>query len=190
VTGFGPFPGAPTNPTGLLMRALAEDEPETLGVSAFKSAVLPTEYSRSWAALRRLYRSFTPDVIVHFGLSGRAEAIQVETRARNIVDPAKQDASGESLKAGRVRRNGPDAIAVTLPTRVIMEQLASARIKAALSMDAGDYVCNATLYRSLLVAPPRRRVGFIHVPPAGPDFGPAQLLAAARMILKSAVRIP
>ena len=101
VTGFGPFPGAPENPTEALVRALAKEPAEAFGASAFKAVVLTTDYRRSWAALRRLYSSFAPDVVVHFGLNGRAEAIHIECVGRNAVDPAKPDASGYAPRLGR-----------------------------------------------------------------------------------------
>jgi pyroglutamyl-peptidase len=187
VTGFGPFPGAPTNPTERLIRALADEPPRSFEASALKVAVLPTEYARSWGTLRRLYKAFAPDVVVHFGLSARAEVVHVETLARNVVDPAKLDAVGASLISGRVRRSGPATLDATLPVGAIVARLAAARVDAAKSIDAGDYVCNATLYRSLLAAPAERRVGFIHVPPTNAGFGEARLQEAARIILRAAV---
>ncbi|MCX8253517.1 MAG: peptidase C15, partial [Beijerinckiaceae bacterium] len=69
----------------------------------------------------------------------------------------------------------------------------SARLRAALaraghdarrSIDAGDYVCNATLYRSLAagLAP---RVGFLHVPrPGGRLTLDAMTEAALALILE------
>jgi pyrrolidone-carboxylate peptidase len=54
-----------------------------------------------------------------------------------------------------------------------------------LSDDAGRYVCNATLYRSLIAAPAARRVGFVHVPPAS-HITKERLLAAAKIILRTA----
>ena len=42
-TGFGPFPGAPVNPTEALMRQLAIDAPLLGEDVAFQSFVLPTE---------------------------------------------------------------------------------------------------------------------------------------------------
>src|SRR5690554_802095 len=68
VTGFGAFPGAPENPTEALVRALAEEPPARFGAGALRAAVLPTDYRRSWPALRRLYGAFAPDLVVHFGL--------------------------------------------------------------------------------------------------------------------------
>jgi len=60
---------------------------------------------------------------------------------------------------------------------------------AAASDDAGGYVCNATLYRSLLAvkAGQRRLVGFIHVPPEGRNgWTAARLKQAAELILQMA----
>src|SRR5687767_3213456 len=70
VTGFGPFPGAPENPTDPLVRALAQAPAERFRATAFRAVVLPTEYRRSWSILSRLYAGYAPDVVVHFGLSG------------------------------------------------------------------------------------------------------------------------
>ena len=53
------------------------------------------------------------------------------------------------------------------PTRAarIRAALRRAGFAARLSRDAGDYVCNAALYRSLLAAA-APRIGFVHVPRA------------------------
>jgi pyroglutamyl-peptidase len=181
VTGFGPFPGAPENPTEALVDALAGERP-ALGASDLKVVVLPTEYRRSWSRLRRLYATFEPDKVVHFGLSGSAKVIHVETTGVNIIDPTKPDASGTAPPMGRARRGGCEKFRATLPTEVIVAALRREGIAALLSDDAGTYVCNATLYRSLHAAPRGRRVGFIHVPH---NLEPDKMLAAARIILRT-----
>ena len=169
------------------MRALAEEPAQVFGASAFEALVLPTEYARSWAMLRRIYRRFEPDVVIHFGLSGRAKAIHVETVARNRVAPDLPDAIGAVLRSGYVRRGGAETLSATAPTKAILAALKDKGVAAQVSDDAGDYVCNATLYRSLHAAPPGRRVGFIHVPPAGRRFGHEALLQAAHIVLRTAV---
>ena len=93
VTGFGPYPGAPKNPTDMLVAAIAGEGPSAFGAGALKAAVLPTDYRRSWTMLRRLYAAFEPDVVVHFGLSLRCEAIHVE-----------QDLLDERCQHGRLAR--------------------------------------------------------------------------------------
>jgi pyroglutamyl-peptidase len=188
VTGFGPFPGAPENPTEALVRALAAETADTFGASACRAVVLPTEYRRSWTALRGLYARFRPDLVVHFGVSGKADAIMIERlgRCRTALDVP--DAAGHAPISGRARRSGPDTLAATLPVEAILAALLAAKIPAALSDDAGAYVCNATLYRSLGAAPTGRLVGFVHVPPLGVNgFAPARLHEAAAIILRTAM---
>lgn len=132
--------------------------------------------------LRRAYQRFEPDVVVHFGLNGGAKAIHIETVGVNVIDLKKPDAAGSASRSGRVRRGGPERLSATLPTDSILAALKRGGIPAQLSDDAGDYVCNATLYRSLRAAPAGRVVGFIHVPP---NLVPEALLGAARTILRT-----
>lgn len=189
VTGFGPYPGAPENPTEGLVKALAAEPPEALGAGAFHAVVLRTEYHGSWAELERLTVDFDPDVVVHFGLSERIEAIHLECVGRNFADPSKPDAAGHAPSA-RVAEDGPETLASTFPADAILAALSDAGFPAALSDDAGAYVCNATLYRSLHTAPPTRRVGFVHVPPEGKGgFAGERLLDATRVLLRAAASI-
>lgn len=186
VTGFGPFPGAPENPTGPLVTALGDEPPEAFGASALRVAVLKTEYRASWATLRRLYASFAPDVVVHFGLAARSESIRIECLALNGLDPTKPDAIGNAPSS--VVRAGAETLLSTFPVNAIERTLKRAGLPVTLSNDAGKYVCNATLYRSLHAAPAGRSVGLIHVPligAGGVTF--ERLYAGARALLKTCV---
>ena len=187
VTGFGPFPGAPENPTAELVAALSRDAPESFGAGALRTAVLPTEFLRSWSRLQGLYRRFDPDIVVHFGLSARATEIRQEAIARNCVGPERVDASGAVPRRSSISPGSPDRLMATLPTSELSAALSAAGFENVISDDAGDYVCNATLYRSLALSDGTpRRVGFIHVPPN--SVLPAErLLQAGRLILAVAV---
>jgi len=190
VTGFGPFPGAPVNPTETLMRALQVEAPASFGAADVKAVVLPTDYRRSWAALTRLYARFAPDAVVHFGVSRRCEAIHVERLGRNVVDPNLPDAAGFAPPSGRARRSGPDRLHATLPVAESVAALSAAGFPAAVSDDAGAYVCNATLYRSLH-AEAAPQVGFVHVPPQGQaDYTADRLAEAALVLLRSVITTP
>jgi len=184
VTGFGPFPGAPENPTEQLIRALAHEPPQTFGAADFRAVVLPTDYRRSWQRLRRLYARLDPDIVVHFGLSDRADRIRVERIARRTIDPSIPDAADYTPRSGRAARAGPDALEATLPVDALVAALSVSGIGAASSDDAGAYVCNATLYRSLAAAPASRHVGFVHVPPAA-VMPASQLFEAALLLLRA-----
>jgi pyroglutamyl-peptidase len=186
-TGFGPFPGAPENPTAALIAGLAGLPAEALGGSALRAVVLPTDYRRSWEMLCDLYAGFAPDVVVHFGLDIHAEAIQVERIGRNAVDPMKRDAAGYAPPDGRVHLAGPDLLHATLPVSSIVDALTEAGHAAMLSDDAGGYVCNATLYRSLH-AEAAPQVGFIHVPPEKASGAMQQkLVAVASIVLQATI---
>ena len=189
VTGFGPFPNAPQNPTQSLVLSLAAEPAQKFGASELRAIVLPTDYRKSWPVLRRVYKSFDPDVVVHFGLSRNAVGLVVERLGRKRVDRGRLDAAGFAPSSGLCRRSGPDELAATLPVEAIVKALAEQRFPAAVSDDAGGYVCNATLYRSLLAvkAGERRLVGFIHVPPEGRNgWTQARLRRAAELVLQIA----
>ena len=100
-------------------------------------------------------------------MSNEIEAIHIECVGRNAVEPAKPDAVGHAPSSPRLAEDGPETLASTFPAGRFSRPLRDAGFPAALSDDAGAYVCNATLYRSLHVAPATRRVGFVHVPPEG-----------------------
>jgi pyroglutamyl-peptidase len=188
VTGFGPFPNAPENPTQALVLGLAAEPAESYGATAFRAVVLPTDYRKSWPILRRLYRSFAPDVVVHFGLSRQASGLVIERCGRKRIDPSRLDAVGFAPPSGLCRRSGPESLEATLPVTRIAGALTEEEYPAAISEDAGGYVCNATLYRSLLVAPAGKRlVGFVHVPPEGAGgYTRARLSSAATLMLRGA----
>jgi pyroglutamyl-peptidase len=187
MTGFGPFPGVLANPTETLVRGLAGRSAGDFGARELRAIVLPAEYRRSWAVLRRLYARYAPDIVVHFGLSGRATAITLERVGRLACAPDHPDAAGFAPRLGRARRAGPTSLLATLPIDSIGAALTRKGFPVELSDDAGAYVCNATLYRSLHAAPPARRVGFVHVPPeAKSGLTAERLVDAAMIILKSA----
>jgi pyroglutamyl-peptidase len=172
----------------MLMDALAQEPAEVFGASAFRAVVLPTDYRKSWAKLRRFYARFAPDVVVHFGLSSRAQGIVVERIGRKQVDARKPDVAGYAPPSGFARRSGPDAVSSSLAVAIVAA-LRERDVSATLSDDAGGYVCNATLYRSLCVAPAGRQVGFVHLPPEGRNaLTQERLLEAARVILTTAVK--
>jgi pyroglutamyl-peptidase len=170
------------------VQALAREPVESLGAGALRAVVLPTEYRGSWDVLRRIYSRFAPDVVVHFGLSGKADAIMVERVARRRCDPEKRDAASFAPRSGLAMRSGPEVAAATLSAEAVVAALDEAGFPAAVSDDAGGYVCNATLYRSLAAARDRDTlVGFIHIPPEGRNgLTSERIKQAAVIVLRTA----
>jgi pyroglutamyl-peptidase len=85
VTGFGPFPGAPFNPTGPLVKRLAHLRRPGLAGIKIIPYVFPTSYAAVDSELPKLIARYKPDMLLMFGLAPRARTVRVETRARNAL---------------------------------------------------------------------------------------------------------
>src|SRR5207253_1411523 len=87
LTGFGPFPGAPFNPTaGLAQRLAARRRPAFADVSRI-AHVFETSYAAVERELPALLKRVRPDVVLLFGVATRSKYLRIETRARNARSP-------------------------------------------------------------------------------------------------------
>ncbi|QXX73620.1 pyroglutamyl-peptidase I [Methylovirgula sp. HY1] len=165
VTGFGGFPGAHHNPSLTLLTLLPRKRARLarLGI-ALELRALPVVYAGLGPRLAQLAAELRPDAILHFGLAGRRKIISLETRARNRVNPLHPDAHGARPRDLAVLPGAPHIVPTRLPTRQILSAWRRAGIASGLSNDAGDYLCNATLYHSLVAQSDATCVGFIHIP--------------------------
>ena len=96
VTGFGPFPGAPFNPTGLLAQRVTRARRPALADVKIVTHIFPTSYAAVDRELPALIAKHKPDALLMFGLAPRARGLRVETRARNAL-ALLPDAGGASL---------------------------------------------------------------------------------------------
>jgi len=210
LTGFGPFPGAPFNPTGALVTELARRRIPGLHAIRRVAHVFPVSYAAVDRELPALLARERPDVLIMFGLAPRRRNISIETRARNALNCLVADASGQRPAASLI---APGARA-TLPLRAPMQQfLAAVRaagMPAALSADAGGYLCNYICWRAGEAAAREggpRLVAFVHVPnvhaasvhvptsrrlhwphpPSRPPFRLDDLIRAAEAIMRAAL---
>lgn len=187
-TGFGPFPGAPVNPSEALIRRLAAAPPRLGEGVIFHTHVFPTEYAQLATELDRLGRAVRPDLAVHFGLAASAQGFRLEARAQNKVAADRVDAAGERPSAAGLAPTGGDHLS-NLPLNAIEAALRQAQLPVQLSQDCGDYLCNALFYHSrggLLEAFRPAMSGFIHVPLPGLLLSEDELEAGARLILAEA----
>lgn len=168
VTGFGPFPGMPFNASGALIRALAETPRRGIPGPRLITAVLPTDWRLALAQLRGVIAGARPHAALHFGVSARARGFAIETRAFNQTC-ARADCAGCQPPGRCIRRNAPGVLRATLPATRLVQRLRMAGIPAALSNDAGRYLCNAVMFESLWLAETGRIpcAGFIHIPALG-----------------------
>ncbi len=190
ITGFGPFPGAPFNPSAALANALTRQRRPALAGIERTVHVFATTYASVDRDLPKLFaQKQKPDIVLMFGVAGRRRQICIETRARNAVSLLFPDASGHRPRHGVIKLHGPAALAGNAP----FARLAGAA-GTRLSRDAGRYLCNYVYWRALeQVRGTRPLVQFVHIPPVGtkpmprrrskkPPM-PAQLLKAAEALL-------
>lgn len=167
VTGFGRFPGAHSNPTEWLIKALGREQNN---LARFRIelhlAVLPVDYSGLMERLVRLEQEVKPDVILHFGLATKRRAFCLEMRALNRLNLLRCDALGHRPKTRAVVLGGAQILHSRFPATMIQAAWHQAGLRARLSHHPGAYLCNAALYLSLANSA-AKTVGFIHVPKIG-----------------------
>jgi pyroglutamyl-peptidase len=160
ITGFGPFPGAPTNPTMRVARHLGGVRRQRFRDVGRIVRLLPTTWAMLDAAAREA-AELAPDAVLMFGLASRRRKITPEARALNRGSVLRADAGG-GLPPGRgltpgapwARYGGIDAARMAAAMR-------RAGLQAAVSRDAGDYLCNALFWR---MAGTRLPCIFVHMP--------------------------
>ena len=166
LSGFGPFPGAPCNPTGALVQALARVRRPALADVRLVPHVFQTSYRSVDRDLPRLLTEVRPDAVLMFGVSGKARCLRVETRARNAIS-AFRDADGQQAFSTCIVPGGPRAILFGVPAARLALAARRARIQTAISRDAGRYLCNYLSWRAIeATARPAgpNFAAFIHVP--------------------------
>jgi pyroglutamyl-peptidase len=158
VTGFGPFPGIPHNPSAAIARRVAAAPRwRRLGVTA-RCLILPTTYAALGDHLEPALEA--ADAVLMIGVAGRATRVRIERRAVNRANLLLPDAAGRrpnapALSGGASARVG-HANAVAM--RALLRRHA---VPCGISQDAGRYLCNAAYYRALAAPVP---VLFIHIP--------------------------
>jgi pyroglutamyl-peptidase len=167
VVGFGPFPGAPHNPSAELVRSLAKQRRPALAGTRLVTAVLPTNYAAVRGELPMLLKRHDPDAVLFFGLASRARILRIERRAVNALTGFYPDATGAKLATRTFMQDMPAELPVCADVMRLAAAARSAGIDARLSRDAGRYICNAALYQTLHAARESNRpclVAFVHIP--------------------------
>ncbi len=152
VLGFGPFGEVVDNPSARV--ACAVSGRRVGGVDIIGEA-MPVSYGRSVTLALVRAAQLRPALVLGIGVAVRREVAMVERYGRNRAATRAADIDGV-----RVRNHGEGPGVLESP---YAEELAGA-LGVPLSDDAGSYVCNAWLYRSLRCGLP---AAFLHVPAQG-----------------------
>ena len=167
VTGFGPFPGAPYNPTQpLVARLVRLHRPAFDGVE-LSSHIFPVTYQAVDRELPQALNKHRPHALLMFGLAGRTNYLRIETRARNAVTMLWPDAAQTRARKGSIS-GGADAQRFGPHTAKLLRAAKATGIDARASRDAGSYLCNYLSWRAIEAvdaASGPRLAAFIHIPP-------------------------
>jgi len=166
ITGFGPFPGAPYNPTGpLVVRLLGLRRPALAGVE-LSGHIFPVTYAAVDRQLPALLAKHRPQALLMFGLATRTPYVRIETRARNAVTTIWPDAEHTRLRKGSIAREA-DAMMFGPHTAKLLRAALGSGIDARSSRNAGSYLCNYLSWRAIEATDRDsgpRLTAFIHVP--------------------------
>src|ERR1700733_14444106 len=166
ITGFGPFPGAPCNPTQPLVARLLRLRRPALDDVKLLGHVFPVTYQAVDRELPELLAKHRPQALLMFGLATRTAHVRIETRARNAVTTRWPDADRTRARKGSIA-GGADAMMFGPHTAKLLRVADATGIDARASRDAGSYLCNYLSWRAIEAM--GREAGphltaFVHVP--------------------------
>ena len=167
VTGFGPFPGAPYNPTQPLVARLTRLRRPALDDVELSSHIFPVTYTAVDRELPLALAKHKPHALLMFGLAGRTGYLRIETRARNAVTMLWPDAAQTRSRKGSIT-GGADAQRFGPHTAKLLRAATATGIDARASRDAGSYLCNYLSWRAIEAIDAGngpRLAAFIHIPP-------------------------
>jgi len=194
LTGFEPFGGDATNPSGDAVRAVGM---RWTGAERLIVDVLPVAFDAAGTRLRQLLDEHHPDVVIATGLAGGRAQVTPERVAINLADARIPDNDGAQPVDLPVVEGGPTAYFATLPVKAIAAALGDAGIPAAVSHSAGTFVCNHLMFTALDAAAPDTRAGFVHLPYAresAPEGTPSlpldDIVRAVELTVRTALDVP
>jgi pyroglutamyl-peptidase len=160
ITGFGPFPGAPSNPTMRIVQHLVRLNRAGLANVERLGRVLPTEWN-VLNGFRDTILQCQPDVVLMFGLAGRRRKVTPEARAINVAGRLRTDADGRTPTSRHLTFSGPEYRRGQINPVRMVASLRRAGVAAGVSQNAGDYLCNALYWTALETGVPAI---FVHIP--------------------------
>ena len=166
ITGFGPFPGIIENASAAFAPLLAFHARELTPQIQTACAILPTQWRAAPRLLRQLLEEMQPHLCLHFGVQGGATGLVLETIAHNKA-AERADAAGLLPQSATLEAGAPSLLVSPTGPLHLLARATQLGLPVAPSVNAGDYLCNALFFHSLLAArrmAQPRLVGFLHLP--------------------------
>lgn len=197
LTGFEPFGGSEVNVSQDIVHATppvmmlgdpwqeVRQNPSAEVEVEIERVVLPVDQAGSLAVAQRLLSGESWDGIVHLGVCGTCTTPRLEMRAQDELDMRIPDNSGRQVSLEPL--SGTGDLWSTAPIKTWMQDW---DIDATPSVDAGRFLCNETLYRTLeAIQDSTIPTLFIHLPPRE-KYPFEQSLALVRDVLARLVHKP
>lgn len=184
ITGFGPFPGAPSNPTERLVARLVRLRRPALADVALRGHVFHVSYGAVDRDLPALLALHQPHAVLMFGLAQRTPFVRIETRARNAVTTLWPDADQNRGRAAQIAHAAAADLRFGPHTARLLQAARQAGVWVQPSRDAGRYLCNYLSWRAIEAshAPGGPLLtAFIHVPPIARETAGRRLSPAAQV---------
>lgn len=162
VTGFEPFGNDTINASSEVVSRL----PKSLGAHQISTAILPVAFATSGPALEQLMAGHQPDILLCLGEAGGRNAITPESHGININDARIPDNNGHQPRGHVIDPQSPPARPAGIDPNIVVELLVRAGFNAAVSNDAGKFVCNHIAFTAYGLRAPAL---FIHVPAVRPS---------------------
>lgn len=167
LTGFGPFPGAPFNPTpALVTRLLQLRRPAFADIDRI-GHVFEVSYAAVDRDLPALLSAHAPDAVLMFGLAQRTPYIRIERRARNTVTALWPDAARRRGAQACLAPGAADSLPFGGHTHQLLRAARQSGARTEQSRDAGRYLCNYLSWRAIEATQASSGpalAAFIHVP--------------------------
>ena len=189
VTGFGPFPGAPFNPTMPLVKRLTKLRRPAFADVELTGHIFHVTYTTVDRELPELIARHRPQALLMFGLADRTAHLRIETRARNAVTTLFPDADRNRARKGSIM-DGADALTFGPHTAKLLRAADGTGIDARSSRDAGSYLCNYLSWRAIEATcrdKGPRLAAFVHVPLIARGGAPQLKGATHRITLEQLV---
>jgi pyroglutamyl-peptidase len=189
ISGFGPFPGAPFNPTEPLVERLLRLRRPAFSDVELSGHIFPVTYKTVDRELPELLTKHRPHALLMFGLASRTSYLRIETRARNAVTMLWPDADHARVRKGSIS-GGADAMMFGPHTTKLLRAADGTGVDARSSHDAGSYLCNYLSWRAIEATSGDngpRLAAFVHVPLLARGGAPRRKGAAHRITLEELV---
>lgn len=191
VTGFGPFPGAPYNPTQPLVARLLRLRRPAFSDLELSGHIFPVTYKAVDRELPDLLARHRPQALLMFGLASHTPYVRIETRARNAVTTLWPDADHTRVRKGSIAGDAEaDAMMFGPHTARLLRAAIGTGVDARISRDAGSYLCNYLSWRAIEATcgdSGPRLAAFVHVPPLARDGAWQRKSMAHRVTLEELV---